>query len=43
MKKLKYSYGEGNLMMFENICEKEDIFLIVILYEKIFRENVLDS
>lgn len=30
-------------MMFENICEKEDIFLIVILYEKIFRENVLDS
>lgn len=42
-KKLKYSHGEGNLMMLENICEKEDIFSIVTLYEKIFRENVSDS
>lgn len=42
-KKLKYSCGESNLIMLENICDKKDISSIVQLYENIFRENVLDS
>ncbi|XP_078309387.1 uncharacterized protein LOC144617832 isoform X2 [Crassostrea virginica] len=39
-KKLKYSRGEKNLIMLERISEKEDITLVVQLYENIFRETV---
>lgn len=42
-KKLKYSCGESNLIMLEKISEKEDITMIVQLYENIFRENVSES
>lgn len=42
-KKLKYSCGENNLIMLEKISEKEDITMIVQLYENIFRNNVSES
>lgn len=40
---MKYSCGENNLIMFEKILKKEDIIMIVWLYENIFRNYVFES